>query len=78
MPSFTAPADILIFSLLRYDMNEPITVVMDNAVTSGALEVVNDYLQNCYDVLSSIRVLQIVFLIWLVICAVYRFLNMFF
>lgn len=59
-------------------MNEPITVVMDNAVTSGALEIVNDYLQNCYDVLSSIRILLIVFLIWLVICAVHRFLNMFF
>lgn len=57
---------------------QPVEYIVDCTCSSGALELINNTLARIDYNISSIRVLLICFLIWFVICALYKFLNMFF
>lgn len=62
-----------------YEEVETVTEnVIENVVSSGAVEIMSTNLIKLYEVCYSIRIILLAFAIWLIICTLYKFFNMFF
>lgn len=59
-----------------------VTTIVENAiddvVSSGAIDVLNSNILELTSYVASIRIILIVFMIWLIICTLYKFFNIFF
>jgi phosphotransferase system glucose/maltose/N-acetylglucosamine-specific IIC component len=55
-----------------------IVVTVDNAVSSGAIDFLNNNIVQLNSYVGSIRIILIAFMVWLIICVVYKFFNIFF